>query len=249
MKLKTYKGLLASDWNQCLAPCGPFDVVSFCYPELASDIDVLFKKYTGNEISLGEAVEKIVSFLPSPISMEQMDAYLDSSFKVYPGVTELMDWCLNNGILFMINTTGPVGYFQRVFAKKLLPRIQVLAANPILRYPNSGCDPLVYELNETQQKAEYTARVMLDNRITAKKTVVIGDSGGDGPHFAWAEKKSIYKIGSMTKQSLLDFCSKNKITINMHIGPTYPQGQKRDVSQEMKTDFASLRSILGNIYG
>lgn len=247
MKHETYRGLIASDWNQCLAPCGPFDVISYSYPQLASDISALFKRYTGNEITLGAAVEKIVSFLPAPLSMEQMDVYLDSSFEIYPGVAELMDWCLNNGILFMINTTGPVGYFQRVFAKKLLPRIPVLAANPIIRYPDSACDPLVYELKETWEKAEYTARVMQTNRISTKKTVVIGDSGGDGPHFAWAENHSIYKIGSMTKQSLLNFCRKNKITINMHIGPTYPQGEKRDVSQEMKTDFAALRSILENI--
>jgi hypothetical protein len=29
-----YKGMISSDWNECLAPCGPFDPIAFAYPEL-----------------------------------------------------------------------------------------------------------------------------------------------------------------------------------------------------------------------
>ena len=48
---------------------------------------------------------------------------------------------LSNNILFMINTTGLMGYFQRVFAKKLLPQVPVLSANPMTRYAASVTDP------------------------------------------------------------------------------------------------------------
>jgi hypothetical protein len=30
------KAIVASDWNECLAPCGPFDPIPFAYPRLAS---------------------------------------------------------------------------------------------------------------------------------------------------------------------------------------------------------------------
>ena len=44
--------------------------------------------------------------LPGPVTAEMMDAYLDRSFAVYRGVPELIEWCLGQGILFMLNTTG-----------------------------------------------------------------------------------------------------------------------------------------------
>ena len=33
-----YQALVSSDWNGCLAPCGPFDFISFAYPRLKSDL-------------------------------------------------------------------------------------------------------------------------------------------------------------------------------------------------------------------
>ena len=82
----------------------------------------IFKAYTGNEIPLSEATKRILSLLPAPITEEQMDSYLDERFETYRGVPELMEWCEKKDILFMINTTGMQGYFQRVFAKETLAK-------------------------------------------------------------------------------------------------------------------------------
>ena len=114
-KNMNFKAIVSSDWNECMAPCGPFDFISFAYPELETDLKNVFKQYTGNIISLGEAAQKIPKLLPGPISEEQMDAYLEKCFITYKGVPDLIEWCLSKGILFMINTTGMIGYFQRVF--------------------------------------------------------------------------------------------------------------------------------------
>jgi len=82
----TYRALFSSDWNECLAPCGPFDVMAFHYPDLNDPLNVIFKQYTGNKISLGEAAEQIKQLLPSPITRDQMDAYLKAAFQRYTGV-------------------------------------------------------------------------------------------------------------------------------------------------------------------
>ena len=119
--IATYKAMVSSDWNGCLAPCGPFDFISFVYPEFKSELTAIFQQYTGNLITLGEAAKLIREMLPGPITPDQMDAYLDQSFTTFTGVPELIEWCASNHILFMLNTTGMIGYFQRIFAKTLLP--------------------------------------------------------------------------------------------------------------------------------
>jgi hypothetical protein len=246
-KMATYKALISSDWNQCLAPCGPFDVITFTYPELSFEIDAVFKNYTGNHISLGTAVTKINSLLPGPISIEQMDCYLNHSFETYSGVADLIEWSLSKDLLFMINTTGPIGYFQRVFAKKLLPKVPVLAANPIIHYPFTQQGPFFHELRETSEKGKYTSLLLQLHKIPSNKTIIIGDSGGDGPHFEWAEKNSVYKIASMTKPSLLDYCSLKNVEINLSFGLVYGKGDQRDQGKEMAVDFLQLRSIFEQI--
>lgn len=247
MKTKNYRALISSDWNQCLAPCGPFDVITFTYPQLALEIETVFKKYTGNIITLGSAVAQIGALLPEPVSLEQMDSYLDSSFTTYSKVAEFIEGCLSKDCLFMINTTGPIGYFQRVFEKKLLPKVPVLAANPMIRYPGSESDPLFYELMETQEKGKYTDIVLKKYGIFSGNTVIIGDSGGDGPHFEWGSLNSIYKIASMTKQSLLNYCLAKNITIDQQFGPVYDKGEKRDLQREMAVDFLDLLPIIEKI--
>ena len=104
--IKHYKAMVSSDWNECLAPCGPFDCISFAYPRLEAELADVFRQYTGNFISLGEAAGQIRELLPDPITPDQMDAYLDESFTTYTGVPQLIEWCSSNNILFMINTTG-----------------------------------------------------------------------------------------------------------------------------------------------
>ena len=204
-----YNGMISSDWNECLAPCGPFDPIAFAYPELEADLSGIFRLYTGNQISLSEATRRIEALLPKPITEKQMDAYLEASFVTYRGVTDLIQWCVKNDILFMINTTGMQGYFQRAMAKGLLPQGIVVAANPMISYP--GHEMEIYEVREIEDKAKNTETVMRLYGIPPKRVILIGDSGGDGPHFEWGASVGAYLVGSMTKPSLESYCRKKEI--------------------------------------
>jgi hypothetical protein len=201
----------------------------------------VFRQYSGNRISLGEAGQKIRSLLPGPVTAAMMDAYLDRSFAAYPGVPEFIEWCLAHDILFMINTTAMIGYFQRVFAKGLLPRVPVLSANPLVRYTASDTDPGdVRELNETRDKGSNTAAVARLFGIPAGRIAVMGDSGGDGPHFEWAAQAGAFIVGSMTKHSLSSYCRDRDIPIRLRFGVSYGEGEGRDLEKETRFDFMDL---------
>ena len=236
-----FKAIVSSDWSECLSPSGPFDFIRFVYPELEIDLSNIFKQYTGNTISLGVASQKIQEILPRPISEQQMDDYLHGSFVTYKGVPDLIEWCLSKNLLFMINTTGMIGYFQRVFAKGLLPIVPVLSANPMVRYPDQESDPpAIHDLLEIRDKARNTAAVAKRFNISADKIIVMGDSGGDGPHFEWGSETGAFLIGSMTKPSLEGYCAARGIRIDLHFGLSYSKGAERDPQKEMQTDFSEL---------
>jgi 2-hydroxy-3-keto-5-methylthiopentenyl-1-phosphate phosphatase len=244
-KNKTYRALLSSDWNECLAPCGPFDFISFIYPQLEPQLKGIFKHYTGNIISLGEAVRRIQKLLPAPVTKKQMDAYLDKSFVTYRGVPELIEWCLNSDILFMINTTGMIGYFQRIFARGLLPHVPVLAAHPMVRYDRHGTDPdYIFDLYETKDKFENSGAVLSSFNIPSGKTILMGDSGGDGPHFGWGAKINALLIGSMIKASLRKYCEHQNIPIQIQFGISYANGSDRDQQKEMQINFMDLVPLI-----
>jgi len=245
---KPFEAIISSDWNQCLAPCGPFDPMTYSYPDLIRDLTTIFKEYTGNKISLGTANRKIEKLLPGPISIQQMDAYLDDSFITYKGVPDLIDWCLKNRILIMINTTGGMGYFQRIFVKKLLPKVPVISASSMIRYPALETDPPhMYELHEIQDKGKNTEAALRSFGISEKKMVIIGDSGGDGPHFEWGKKHGAYMIGSMAKPSLTNYCNRKNIEINLLFGPAYRMGEQRNGETEMSVDFMELSHVFERI--
>ena len=243
-----YKAIVSSDWSECLSPGGPFDCLAFNHPEIKGDLTAVFRQYTGNQISLGQAAAQIKILLPDPISVDQMDAYLDVSFATYTNVPDLIQWCLDNQILFMINSTGMIGYFQRVLAKKLLPPVPVLSAHPMIRYPEGTSDPAhVYELHETRDKAQNTRVVASSLGLKPDKIILMGDSGGDGPHFKWGAESGAYSIGSMTKPSLDSYCRNNDIRINLRFGPDYSEEEKRDQNKEMATNFMDLISEIEKI--
>ncbi len=245
---RQFNAIVSTDWSECLSPSGPFDFIEFSYPQLAPTLSEIFRGYTGNRISLGEACLRIQAVLPAPVSQEMMDAYLDSSFAAYPGVPGLIEWCLSHGILFMINTTAMIGYFQRVFAKKLLPQVPVLSANALLRYPAAASDPgVILELSKTSDKGKNTQAAVQKFAIPAAKVVVMGDSGGDGPHFEWGQKAGAFTIGSMTKHSLSSFCGERGIAINLRFGISYAEGRPRDLESEKRFDFMDLVEPLQSI--
>ena len=244
-KNKNYLALLSSDWNECLTPCGPFDCISFIYPELAPELKKIFKQYTGNAISLGEAVRRIQRLLPAPITKAQMDAYLNASFATYRGVPELIEWCLTKEILFMINTTGMIGYFQRILASGLLPHIPVLSAHPMVRYARRHSDPdYIFDLYEIKDKFQNTEAIASSFGIPSGKIILMGDSGGDGPHFEWGAKIGALLIGSMTKASLSKYCENLNIPIQIRFGISYPAGMERDPQKEMQIDFMDLVPLI-----
>jgi hypothetical protein len=246
VKIK-YNGIVSSDWNECLAPCGPFDPIAFAYPELEADLSGIFRLYTGNQISLSEATRRIEGLLPGPITEGQMDAYVEASFVTYKGVTDLIRWCTKHEILFMINTTGMQGYFQRAMAKGLLPQGIVVAANPMISYP--GQETEMYEVREIEDKAKNTTAVLQEHGIPAQRLIIMGDSGGDGPHFKWGASVGAYLVGSMTKPSLEKFCRKKGVEINTRFGVSYAEGEQKDPKREMEVDFMGLTEVIGEVFG
>ena len=242
---KHCRGMISSDWNECLAPCGPFDPIAFAYPDLEAQLTGIFRMYTGNQITLSEATRRITGLLPKRLTEKQMDAYLDASFVTYKGVIDLMRWCSDNEILFMINTTGMQGYFQRAIAKGLLPEAVLVAANPVISYP--GHETEMYEVREIEDKAKNTAAVLQKYGIRAGNLIIMGDSGGDGPHFSWGTKVGAYLVGSMTKPSLEKCCVGKGITINTRFGVTYSEGGKKDPKREMEVDFLGLVPVIAQV--
>ncbi len=81
MRKAEFRALFSSDWSECLSPNGPFDPIAFNYPEHQAQLERIFKQYTGNAITLNAAVESINKLLPCGPTQEQMDAYLDASFR------------------------------------------------------------------------------------------------------------------------------------------------------------------------
>ncbi len=148
----------------------------------------------------------------------------------------------------MINTTGMIGYFQRIFARGLLPRTPVISAHPMVRYPKTRSDPRqIYDLFETGDKASNTAAATRSFGISSDKLIVMGDSGGDGPHFEWGSKTGAFLIGSMTKSSLIDYCSKKNIKIDLRFGIDCTNENKRNVQKEMQIDFMNLTPTIEDI--
>ena len=243
-----YRAMVSTDWNECLSPMGPFDPIIFTYPQLRSDLGRVFRNYTSNKISLAQAVDILEELMPAPLTKDQMDAYLERHFTAYRGVPEFIRWCNENDVFFMVNTTASIGFFQRVFARKLLPRIPCLSAHPGIRFEPSETDPEeVYELLEVTDKSINTRRAAELHDIPLKRIMIIGDSGGDGPHFEWGAQAGAFLTGSMTKWSLENFCRQKGVTIDLYFGLRYGKGENRDEAGEMAVDFKELEYAAGKL--
>ena len=86
-------------------------------------------------------------------------------------------------------------------------------------------------------------------KISPSQLVVVGDSGGDGPHFVWGDSVGAYLIGSMTKPSLERFCLERGISMDLHFGLTYAEGSARDPVAEMQVDFMDLTPVIAAVLG
>lgn len=240
-----FQYLVASDWSECLSPNGPFDPLIYTWPHLEADLTRIFSAYTSNEISLSRAVGEIKSLLPAELGEEEMDAFLREKFTAYTGLSQVITWCLERGIAFMINSTGSMGYFQRAMARGFLPRIPLLSAHPFLRYAPTDTDPeRIFELLEIEDKGTNTHTALHALGIPPHRTAVVGDSGGDGPHFSWAAENGALRVGINTKASLESYCATRGIEINAHLGLSYQPGQPRDREAEAHTDLTELCTVL-----
>jgi hypothetical protein len=242
---RKYRAVVSSDWSECLSPNGPFDPIAYTFPQLKSGLHTIFRQYTGNEITLTEATSRISAMLPGEVTMDQMDAYHDARFQTYPRVPDLIEWCLSRDILFVLNTTGTQGYFQRAIAKGLLPGVPMICANPMIRFPGASDDPRFENtVLEISDKATCTQAVLQSVNLPGKKLVVVGDSGGDGPHFEWAAGQGAFLVASMCKDSLARYCGSKGIEISARFGLAYGPGEKRDIDREMNVDFMDLADLI-----
>jgi len=246
--MQTYIGMVSSDWSQCLSPSGPFDAFIFHYPQIESELGRVFQRYTANRMSLRQAADHVTRLLPAALNRDQMDAFLNARFETYRGVEKLIDWCHDHHILFMVNTTGFMGYFQRALAKGLLPRLNALSAQPMLRFGQGPLDPeVLIELSEIDDKAANSAAIAERFRIPSHTIVLLGDSGGDGPHFEWGARVGATLIGSMTKPSLSKFCHDRGISIDHQFGHSYTEGEAVSPDLERHVDFGDLIEILRQV--
>jgi hypothetical protein len=243
-----YRALVSSDWNQCLAPSGPFDVITHLYPHLKPDLDAIFTQYTGNRITLSAAMAQVQTLLPQSISAAQLDAFLAGGFAIYRGVAELIQACRQARVLFMINTTAIIGYFQRAVALNLMPPPPVLSAHPMVGFATEAGPPeIILPLLETTDKGRNTQAIAERFNIPASKIIVIGDSGGDGPHFEWGARAGATLVGCMTKLSLADYCRQRQITIDHLFGHTYTPGEAVFSEKERDYDFMGLWAVIEKI--
>ena len=169
---------------------------------------------------------------------------------VYTGVPEFIRWCSDRQVLFMINTTGMAGYFQRALALKLLPAFGVLAAHFLVCYDRCATDPeFVFKLEEITDKPRHTAAVAKRFHIAPEKIIIMGDSGGDGPHFQWGAHIGATLIGSMVKPSLDRYCIEQGIAMTHRFGHAYADGETVAPEKESGYTFTDLTGIVGRVIG
>jgi hypothetical protein len=112
----------------------------------------------------------------------------------------------------------------------------------MISYP--GHEMEIYEVREIEDKVKNAETVMRLYGIPPNRVILIGDSGGDGPHFEWGASVGAYLVGSMAKPSLESYCRKKGIKINTRFGVTYSEGEKKDTAREMTVDFMGLVPVI-----
>jgi hypothetical protein len=118
----------------------------------------------------------------------------------------------------------------------------------MIRYPALKSDPPhVYKLFETRDKGINTEAVVRSQAIPAGKIILLGDSGGDGPHFKWGAAEGAFLIGSMTKPSLDAYCREKDIKIDLRFGLDYSLGEKKDPHKELQINFMDLTTTIKEI--
>ncbi len=245
-----FKGIISTDWSECLSPNGPFDPISFCFPELEKELKQIFFQYTSNQVDLSSAIRRIQDLIPHKITEEMMDEYLKSEFKTYRNVPQFIEWCLQNRILFMINSTGFKGYFQIILESSLIPHVQVISCNPFIDFSSKNLPNTIWlDIKEIHDKPTNTKTILKRFGLSPKDLIIMGDSGGDGPHFEWGWKAGAYLISIMKKRSLERYCKERNIELDVEFGIDYSSGEVRSLKREMEIDFMDLRDHIRSLLG
>jgi hypothetical protein len=115
----------------------------------------------------------------------------------------------------------------------------------MVRYPTRNSDPDdIYDLFEINDKGKNTDAVARSYHISSKRVTLMGDSGGDGPHFEWGAKINAFLIGCMTKPSLEKYCLKKNINTHVRFGISYTEVQEKNLQKEMQINFMDLSSTI-----
>jgi hypothetical protein len=80
--------------------------------------------------------------------------------------------------------------------------------------------------------------------LSSNEVIIMGDSGGDGPHFQWGAGINAFLIANMIKPSLRRYCEQNNISIHTQFGPAYANGEIKDLDKEMQVNFMDLAPII-----
>ena len=124
----------------------------------------------------------------------------------------------------------------------------VVSAHPLIRYPQKTSDSCrIYELLETKDKSKNTSEVARSLAIPVAKIILLGDSGGDGPHFEWGKANGTFLVGSMTKPSLDVYCRDKDIDIDLRFGLDYSRPEKRNPQEEFQVNFMDLATTIEEI--
>ncbi len=70
--------------------------------------------------------------------------------------------------------------------------------------------------------------------IKSRGFFLIGDSGGDGPHFVWGRQNGCVLIGCMAKPSLKSFCNKHGVEIDHFVGDYRSSSNKINLIEVIK---------------
>jgi hypothetical protein len=74
--------------------------------------------------------------------------------------------------------------------------------------------------------------------------IIMGDSGGDGPHFKWGASNNSFLVANMIKASLQHYCDKNNISIDLRFGLSYKNGETKDLRKEMQVNYMDLVPVI-----
>ena len=105
----------------------------------------------------------------------------------------------------------------------------------------------MYSLDDTTDKARHTRSFAHKMGVSLNRIIIMGDSGGDGPHFKWGAENGAYLIASMAKPSLQRYCQEEGIQPDFFFGHTYSEEEAVDHGAELGFNFMDLSAVIKDV--